>query len=411
VKNRHTAGLSFIFVTLLIDVLGFGLIIPVLPKLVTSMAGGGPNAGAHVFGLLLSVFGLMQFLFSPILGGLSDRFGRRPILLLSLLVSGVDYVLMALSPSIAWLFVGRVLAGITGASFTAASAYIADISPPEKRAQNFGIIGAAFGLGFILGPAAGGLLGAVSPRAPFWAAAALSLLNALYGLFVLPESLTPEHRRAFTWKSANPIGGLGILFRHRWVLIMAASITLLALAQQSLQSTWVLYTTFRFHWSELDNGLSLALVGLSSGLVQMFLVKVLVGKLGERRAILWALICNIIGFAGFALASRGWMMIPVILFWSLSGVAGPTTQSLISRQYEANEQGAVQGALASVQSLMGVIGPLIATWVFGYFISPAAPILLPGAPFFLGAFLVAGSSVLATKALAQSPSGNSAGRT
>jgi DHA1 family tetracycline resistance protein-like MFS transporter len=404
-KNRPAAGLAFIFVTLLIDVLGFGLIIPVLPKLVTSMAGGGPTNGAHLFGLLLAVFGLMQFLFSPILGGLSDRFGRRPILLLSLLVSGVDYVLMALAPTIGWLFVGRILAGITGASFTAASAYIADVSPPEKRAQNFGLIGAAFGVGFILGPAVGGLLGAVSPRAPFWAAAALSLVNGLYGFFVLPESLAPENRRSLTWKSANPIAGLGILLRHRWVLVMAGALTLLALAQQSLQSTWVLYTTFRFRWSELDNGLSLALVGLTSGLVQMLLIKVLVSRFGERRAIIWGLLFNIVGFAGFALATRGWMMIPVILIWSLSGVSGPTTQSLISKQYAANEQGAVQGALASVQSLMGVIGPIIATWVFGYFTSSAAPILLPGAPFFLGAFLVAGASILAARALSLSPAG------
>jgi DHA1 family tetracycline resistance protein-like MFS transporter len=405
VKNRPAAGLAFIFVTLLIDVLGFGLIIHVLPKLVTSMAGGGPSAGAHLFGFLLAVFGLMQFLFSPILGGLSDRFGRRPVLLLSLLISGVDYVLMALAPTIGWLFVGRILAGITGASFTAASAYIADISPPEKRAQNFGLIGAAFGIGFILGPAAGGLLGAISPRAPFWAAAALSLLNALYGLFVLPESLAPENRRAFTWRTANPIGGLGILFRHRWVLVMAVALTLLALAQQALQSTWVLYTTFRFRWSELDNGLSLALVGLTSGLAQAFLVKILVTGMGERRAILWGLVCNIVGFAGFALVTRGWMMIPVILIWSLSGVSGPTTQSVISKQYGADEQGAVQGALASVQSLMGVIGPIIATWIFGYFTSPAAPFYLPGAPFLWGAFLIAGAALLAARALALSPAG------
>lgn len=400
-KNRPNAGLSFIFVTLLIDVLGLGLIIPVLPRLVATLSGGGVDSSAHQFGFLMAVFGLMQFLFSPILGGLSDRFGRRPVLLISLLVSGIDYVLMALAPSLAWLFAGRVLAGITGASFTAASAYIADISPPEKRAQNFGIIGAAFGIGFILGPAAGGLLGAISPRAPFWAAAALSLLNGLYGLLVVPESLAPENRRAFTWRSANPIGGLGILFRHQWVMIMAASLCLLALAQQALQSTWVLYTTFRFHWSELDNGLSLALVGLTSGLAQVLLVKTMVDKLGERRAILWGLVCNMIGFTGFALASRGWMMFPVILFWSLSGVSGPTTQSLVSRQYGADEQGAVQGALASIQSLMGVVGPILATWVFGYFISSSAPVLLPGAPFFLGAFLVAGASVLAAKALAR----------
>ena len=397
-QNRK-AGLVFIFITLLIDVLGFGIVIPVMPKLVADLAGGSPAKSAHLYGLLLSVFGLMQFLFAPILGRLSDRFGRRPILLVSLLFTSVEYVILATAPSVGWLFFGRVLTGITGASFTAASAYIADISPPEKRAQNFGLIGAAFGIGFIIGPAVGGLLGAHSARAPFWAAAALSLVNGVYGLCVLPESLALEYRRAFTLASANPLNGLSILTRYPWVRLMAFSIALLAVAYSALQSTWVLYTTYRYHWTALDNGLSLALIGLVSGLVQVVLTRVLVARIGERRAVLWGLFFDFAGYLGFALAFRGWMALAVIAVWGLSGVAGPATQSLISSQYGPQEQGAVQGALTSLQSLVGIGGPLLATWSFGYFTSPAAPILLPGAPYFLGAVLIAISTALAYQAL------------
>jgi len=391
--------MAFIFVTLLIDVLGFGVIIPVLPRLVGQLSGGGLSGGAHVFGLLMASFGLFQFLCSPILGSLSDRFGRRPVLLVSLFFTIIDYVIMALAPSITWLFIGRIMSGITSASFTAASAYIADISPPEKRAQNFGMIGAAFGIGFILGPATGGLLGDISPRAPFWAAAALSLINFLYGLFVLPESLDKEHRRAFSTASLNPLKGLLILARYRWVLLMAASSALLALAQQSLQSTWVLYTEYRFSWTPLQNGLSLALIGLMSGVVQMGLTRVLVPRLGERRSILLGLGFNFLGFLCFALLTRGWMMIPACIIWSLSGIANPTTQSLLSKQYGPTEQGAVQGAGASIQSLMGILGPLIATAVFGYFTSDRAPVRIPGSPFLLGAFLIAAATLLAREAL------------
>jgi DHA1 family tetracycline resistance protein-like MFS transporter len=397
--QKRPAGLIFIFITLLIDVLGFGVIIPVLPRLVSSLAGGGPSAGAHVFGLLMASFGLMQFLFSPLLGSLSDQFGRRPVLLLSLLFTVVDYVIQALAPNIEWLFVGRILAGITGASFTVANAYIADITAPEKRAQSFGMIGAAFGIGFILGPALGGLLGAVSARAPFWAAAGLSLLNCIYGAFVLPESLDQEHRRPLSISTLNPLRGFGILARFPWVLAMAASIGLLNLAQQCLQSTWVLYTEYRYHWTPLDNGLSLALIGLMTAIVQVGLIRVLVPKLGERRAVLVGFLFNMIGFLGFAFASHGWMLYPVLIVWCLSGIAGPTIQSLLSKQYEANEQGAVQGALASLQSLMGVIGPILATWIFGYFTAPTAPINLPGSPFLLGAALIIASGLLARRAL------------
>lgn len=395
------ASLIFIFTTLLIDVLGFGLVIPVLPHLVIELAGGNEGRGAHLLGLMTSSFGLMQFLFSPFLGNLSDRFGRRPVLLLSLAFAVVDYVIMALAPSVGWLFLGRILTGMSGASFTVAGAFIADVTPPEKRAQNFGMLGAAFGVGFIVGPAAGGLLGMVSERAPFWAAAALALANCIYGAFILPETLRPEDRRPLTLSSANPIRGLGILARYRWVLAMTGSLVLLGLAQQSLQSTWVLYTTYRFHWKPLDNGLSLALIGACVAVVQAVLLRWLVPKLGERRAVIVGLVINLIGFLGFALATHGWMMYPTIIVWCLSGISGPSLQGLLSKQFGANEQGAVQGALTSVQSLTAVVGPVIATEAFAYFTSAAAPIRLPGAPFFLGAVFIAIATVLARIAMGQ----------
>lgn len=397
-RNR-TASLVFIFITLLIDVLGMGLVIPVMPTLITSVSKSSLSAGAHWYGLLLASYGLMQFLFAPVLGSLSDRYGRRPVLLAALFFTAVDYTIMARASSIGWLFVGRILTGITGASFTTASAYIADVSPPEKRAQNFGLIGAAFGVGFIVGPAVGGALGSLSLRAPFWGAAILSLFNTLYGLFVLPESLPMENRRAITFQTANPLGALHILSRYRWVLWMAGSIALSSLAGQELSSTWVLYTSYRFHWTPRDNGLTLALIGLGSIAVQAGLVGFLVRRLGEKRTILWGLFFNLVGFLGFAAASQGWVMIVVMLVWCLSFAGGPTTQSLISNAYGPDEQGGIQGALTSLQSLTGIVGPILGASAFGYFTASSAPILLPGAAFWLGAFLIFLSGLLAVRAL------------
>jgi DHA1 family tetracycline resistance protein-like MFS transporter len=398
--RQHTrAGMAFIFFTLLIDVLGFGLVIPVLPKLVQHLAHGNASAGASDYGLLLSCFGLMQFLFSPVLGSLSDRYGRRPVLLLSLFCSGIDYVIMANAPTVGWLFVGRILSGITSASFTTATAYIADVTPPERRAQNFGMIGAAFGLGFIIGPGIGGFLGSYGLRWPFWAAAGMSALNCLYGLFVLPESLPAENRRPFSLKSSNPLGALAILARHRWVLALTGCVGLQALAGQATQTTWVLYTTYRYGWSVRDNGNSLALLGLASIFVQVVVIRILVARIGERGAVVWGLLFNFIGVLGFALASRGWIMMVILPIWSLCFAAGPATQSLISSEYGPDEQGAVQGALTSLQSLTGIVGPILFTAVFGYFTSPAAPIHVPGAAFFLSALLIALSAALAASAL------------
>jgi DHA1 family tetracycline resistance protein-like MFS transporter len=397
-KNRN-AGMVFIFITMLIDVLGFGLVVPVMPKLITQLAHTGVSGGAHYYGLLLSSYGLMQFLFAPFLGSLSDRYGRRPVLLASLFFNMIDYLILSFAPDVSWLFIGRILSGITGASFTVATAYIADVSPPEKKAQNFGMVGAAFGIGFILGPAAGGLFGLISLRAPFYAASALSLLNCLYGAFVVPESLAVENRRQISPEAMNPIKGLGILARFPWVLAMSASLILTNLAQSALQSTWVLYTTERYSWKPLDNGLSLALIGLMTAIVQVGLTRTLVPKLGERKAILIGMTFNFIGFLGIALASHGWMLYIVLVFWCLNGIAGPSIQSLLSEQYEKNEQGAVQGALTSLQSLTGIVGPLIATSIFAYFTAKSSAYHIPGAPFFFGAILIFISTFLAVGAM------------
>ena len=377
--------MGFIFITLLIDVIGFGLVIPVLPKLVTELS--GPNAdGVRMYGILLAVYGLMQFLFAPILGNLSDRYGRRPVLLLSLGATGLDYVLQAMAPSLAWLFIGRVIAGITGASFTAATAYIADVSPPEKRAQNFGMVGAAFGLGFILGPALGGLVGSMGPRVPFWIAAAVTGLNVLYGLFVLPESLEKENRRPFTLASANPLSAFAILGQHRWVLGLAAATLMLWIGQQVPPSTWVLYTIHRFRWQEWQNGLSLALIGVCSMVVQMVLIRILSARMSDLRMLAFSMVMNVIGFVLLGSSFTGGMMLASMVIWSLSFVGGPALQSLVSKQYGPDELGAVQGALTSLQSVSAVIGPPVLTGVFGTFTTPPGP-YVPGAAFYLGAVL------------------------
>jgi DHA1 family tetracycline resistance protein-like MFS transporter len=396
---KNKAGMVFIFITMLIDILGFGLVIPVMPKLVTQLTGKGLSEGSAAYGLLLSSFGLMQFIFAPFLGSLSDRYGRRPVLLLSLAFNTLDYIILATAPNMVWLFVGRILTGITGASFTVASAYIADVSPPEKRAQNFGMIGAAFGIGFIIGPAIGGLLGAHSLRAPFWAAAILSIANCLYGALVVPESLPLNDRRKITKESLNPIKGLGILTRYSWVAVMAASLILLNLAQQALQSTWVLYTTYRYGWKPVDNGLSLALIGLMSAVVQVGLLRVLTPKIGERRAVVLGMVMNVLGFLGIAMATRGWMLYPILVVWSLSGITSPSIQSLLSKQYAANEQGGVQGALTSLQSLSGIVGPFLATWVFAHFTAAKSESHIPGAPFYMGAALIVIAALIAVSAM------------
>lgn len=385
--TKRSAGLTFIMITLAIDVLGIGLLVPVLPELVTSLSGGDLSRGSAYYGWFIAVYAGMQFLFAPILGGLSDRYGRRNVLLISLFGAGVDYLLMALAPTLALLFVGRVISGITGANITAAHAYIADVSAPEDRAKNFGLVGAVFGVGFILGPAVGGVLAGIDLRAPFFAAAGLALLNWLYGYFVLPESLAQEHRRPFAWRRANPIGSLRGLARNPFVLGLAVVFVCFGLAHNALTSTWVLYTTYRFGWTAVVNGLSLALVGLLSALVQGVLVRALVPRIGERRAILVGLSAITVGLFAYGSVTEGWMMYLVMLVAALGGLAGPTSQALVSQSVGADEQGEVQGALSSLMSLTGVAGPLVGTGLFGYFTSSAAPVPIPGAALYFGGVL------------------------
>ncbi|MGV3617991.1 MAG: TCR/Tet family MFS transporter [Fimbriimonas sp.] len=402
-REGRSPGLAFIFITILIDVIGFGLVIPVLPNLVKGLAGGTEEHQVRTYGILLACYGLMQFLFAPILGNLSDRYGRRPVLLLSLLFTGLDYVLQAVAPSIGWLFAGRIIAGITGASFTAATAYIADISPPEKRAQNFGMIGAAFGVGFILGPALGGLVGGLGPRVPFIAAAVATGLNFLYGWLVLPESLSEDNRRPFTLASANPLSAFRILATHKWVLGLAGATLALWIAQQVPPSIWVLFTVYRFKWVEWQNGLSLALIGVCSMVVQMWLIRVLSKKMSDLKMLAFSMAMNVVGFVLLGSSPTGAFMLASMVVWSVSFVGGPALQSLVSRQYGPDEQGAIQGALTSLQSLSSVIGPPLFTWVFAYFTTGPSPVEVPGASFYLGALLTVVAAGLVWLALRNRP--------
>ena len=385
---RHNkAALGFIFVTVLIDVIGLGIIIPVLPQLITELTGGTISDASVLGGWLMFAYAFMSFLFAPVLGGLSDQFGRRPVLLIALFGFGVDYILMALAPTIGWLFLGRLLAGITGASFTTASAYIADVSAPEKRAQNFGMLGAAFGLGFIIGPMTGGLLGEIGPRIPFYAAAGLTFLNWLYGYFVLPESLAKEQRRPFTLKRANPLGTLVQLRNYPVVIGLLASLVLVYIAAHATQSTWAYFTIEKFGWSEADVGYSLGFVGFMIALVQGVIIRPVVNKIGQTKAVYVGLTFNALGFVLIALASQGWMLYAIMVPYALGGLAGPSLQGIMSNSVKNNEQGELQGGLTSLVSATSIVGPPLMTGIFGYFTDSANEIYLPSAPFYLGAVL------------------------
>lgn len=397
-------ALGFIFVTLFLDVFGVGLIIPILPKLIEQLSGGNVSAASHTYGWLAAVAALMQFLCAPALGSLSDRFGRRPVILGSLFGSWLDYLLLAFAPSLPWFFLGRVITGITSANFTAANAYIADVSPPEKRAANFGLVAAAFGLGFIAGPALGGWIGGqFGLRAPFFVTAGLTLINWLYGFFVLPESLAPENRRAFDWKRANPIGSLMALKRHPEVFGLTETYFLMNLAHQVFPSTWVLYTSYRFNWTPKQVGVSLAVVGVMAAIVQGGLARKIIPRLGERRSIITGLTNATIFFAMYGLATQGWMIYVFIVVGTFGAIAMPALQGLISRSVPANEQGAVQGALASLASLAGILGPPLTTGLFGYFISANAPVQLPGAAFFCGSAIMFLALLLALRSFRRRP--------
>jgi len=396
---KYRPALGFIFVTLLLDVTGFGIIIPVLPKLINHLTGGDMSSASVYGGWLMFAFSIMQFLFSPVLGNLSDRFGRRPVLLFSLFGFGIDYFIIAFAPTIGWLFAGRIIAGIMGASFTTATAYIADISTPEKRAQNFGMIGVAFGVGFIIGPVIGGVLGQFGVRVPFIAAAILTFLNWLYGYFILPESLGVENRRRFELKRANPIGSLMSLKRYPVVAGMVASLLLIYIAGHAVQSNWTYFTIEVFHWSEAMIGYSLGFVGLLFAAVQGGLIRVINPKLGPKRSIYFGLALYAVGLILFAFANKSWMMFAFLIPYCLGGIAGPALQSIISNQVPANEQGELQGALTSMMSVTSIIGPPLMTNIFAYFTGSFAPFYFPGAAFFAGAILTIISVALAVRSL------------
>ncbi|MBY0508878.1 MAG: TCR/Tet family MFS transporter [Rhodospirillaceae bacterium] len=393
-SSPRKAAVAFILFTVLLDVIAMGIIIPVFPALITQFMSGDTPRAAVIYGFFGTIWALMQFLFSPAVGALSDRFGRRPVVLLSNLGLGLDYILMAVAPNLIWLFIGRVVAGITAASISAASAYIADVMPPEKRAGAFGLIGVAFGLGFVLGPALGGVLGGIDLRLPFWVAAGLSLANAAYGLFVLPESLPREHRRAFSWKRANPVGSLTLLRSHPELFGLATVHFLYTLAHNALPSVFVLYTAYRYGWDERTVGLTMAGFGVAIIVVQGLIVKPAVARLGERMTLVLGLLCAVLGLAIYGLAPTGyvlWMGIPVAALW---GLYGPASQGLMTRRVDPSAQGQLQGALSSILGITGMIGPALFTLTFARAISTPES-ALPGAPFLLASALVAAALVLA----------------
>lgn len=396
-KPARQPALGFIFVTVVLAVLGFGLLIPVLPELVRNFRGDDFSAGSHSYSWLVSVYAFMQFFGSPVLGSLSDRFGRRKVILIALAGSSLDFVVMALAPSLTVLFVARMIGGLTAGLLSTANAYVADVTPPEKRAQGFGMIGAAFGLGFIIGPLIGGVLGSVDIRLPFWVAAGCSALNWLYGFLVLPESLKPENRREFSWKRANPVGALVALKRFPAVLGLAECYFALMLAQMMLFSIWALYTSYRYHWDPKHVGLSLMLVGVMSAVVQAVLAKRIIGRIGDVRGVILGLLLSALAQVLYGLAPQGWMIYCIILVGSFAGIAGPALQSYITKHVPPNEQGGVQGIYSGLASLAGIPGPLIAGWSFGWAVRPGQPGWLAGVPFFLAATLVVLALALAVR--------------
>jgi len=394
--QARKAALAFIFITVLIDVLAFGLIIPVLPHLIQDFVGGSTTLAAVWVGIFGTVFAAIQFVTAPIQGALSDRYGRRPVILLSCLGLGLDFILMAVANSLPLLLIGRIISGITSASFTTANAYVADVTEPAQRAKSFGFIGAAFGVGFILGPLLGGWLGSIDLRLPFWFAASLALLNFVYGWFVLPESLPPARRSpTFDWSHANPFGAMLLLKRYPQVLGLAAVVFIANLAHYVYPSIFVLFADYQYGWGPREVSWVLAAVGVFSVLVNAVLVGKAVKWMGERRALLLGLGCGVIGFTIYGFAEAGWIFLiglPISAVWAL---AAPATQALITQQVGADVQGRMQGALMSLVSLAGIIGPAIFAGAFGLFISDHAPLHLPGAPFLIAALLLAGAVLIA----------------
>ena len=387
-KPARKPAATFIFFTVLLDMLAMGMIAPVLPRLIESFLNGDASAASKMLGLFGTTFAAMQFFFSPILGSLSDRFGRRPIVLLSNFGLGADYLMMAWAPALPWLFVGRVISGLTASSIPTAMAYMADVTPHEKRAAAFGMLSAAFGVGFVLGPAMGGVLGGVNPRLPFLVAACLSLLNGMYGTFVLPESLAKEHRNSFSWKRANPVGSLGLLARSKSLMLLSAVLIFGYLAQQSLMNVYVLYTSYRYHWSVQTVGISLGVVGVFTIIYSGFVVRPLTKRFGERFCIVTGLIGGAIGYTCFGVSKTGmlfWFGIPLL---NMMSITWPSAQALMSKVVGKNEQGHMQGAINGLRGAAGIIGPQIFTWIFAYSVGERAVVNLPGSPFFCAALML-----------------------
>ncbi len=405
-RDKKQAALGFIFITMLVDVIGWGIIIPVIPALIEELIQGDLSEAAKVGGWLTFAYAIVQFIFAPIIGNLSDKFGRRPIILVSLFGFSLDYLLLAFSPTITWLFIGRIIAGITGASITTASAYIADISTPENRAKNFGLIGAAFGLGFIIGPVIGGLLGQYGSRVPFYATAILCMLNFLYGYFILPESLPKENRRDFDIKRANPIGSFTHLKKYPALIGLVLAVFILYTASHAIQSNWSYFTMYQFNWDEKMVGLSLGAVGLLVGLVQGVLIRWVNPILGNEKSIYVGMALYSAGMLLFGIATESWMMFVFLIPYCLGGIAGPAFQAIISNQVPANEQGEIQGTLTSVMSASAIVGPPLMTGVFFYFTNKDATIEFAGAPFILASILMVISTILAYVALRKKQKSN-----
>lgn len=389
-QSKKSAGLFFIFITVTIDAIGLGIIIPVIPKLIQELIGGDLSQASQYGGWLVFTYAITQFMFAAVLGNLSDRFGRRPILLISLIGFSINYLFMGFAPSIGWLFLGRFIAGITGASFTVAAAYIADISTAAKKAQNFGLLGAAFGLGFIIGPVLGGLLGHFGSRVPFFAAAVLCFLNFIYGYFAVPESLNINLRRPFQWKAANPVGAFLHIKSHPIILPLIMCIFLINMSTHSVQSTWSYYTMEKFEWDEKMVGLSLGFIGTLLMIVQAGLIRIIIPKIGVSKAVIGGIILYMICFPLYGLASESWMMYAISVPYVLAGITAPALQGQISNSVPQNEQGRIQGGVTSVISLTAILGPLIMTNLFSTFSKKTdSSIYFPGAPFILAGILAA----------------------
>jgi DHA1 family tetracycline resistance protein-like MFS transporter len=376
-----------VLVTALLDSVGFGIIMPVLPQLLMEVTGEGMGTSAGYGGWLMFAYAAMQFCLAPVIGSLSDRFGRKPVLLVSLFVLGVDYLVMWWAPTFAWLLLGRLIAGAAASTFSTCNAFIADVSPPQVRAANFGLMGAAFGMGFIIGPVVGGILGEYGARTPFLAAAALAFANLVYGLLVLPESLAPEQRRRFDWRRANPTGTLAALRRYPMVFGLVGAYFLFLLGHHVLPSTWSFFTMEKFDWSPRQVGYSLGFVGVLMVMVQAVLLRVLLPKLGPRRAGSAGFVFSVVAFLGYGLVTEGWMIYPFLVFGALQGFATPAMQGIMSTAVPANEQGELQGGLASMASLAAILSPPFMTQIFSFFTRTDAPVYFPGAPYLAAALL------------------------